>query len=121
MDLADLSLSKLRQLIVDAQKEIESRETVTAARDAVEEAVQAYAAAASVTVLEAWRELVPEGVEVPDDPEPPTAPEFVPPTGAHDVYNKGDLVTYRGKVYRSRIDNNAYSPAAYPQGWEEYR
>lgn len=46
-------------------------------------------------------------------------PEFIHPTGAHDVYNKGDKVTYNGKHYISLIDANAYSPDEYPAGWEE--
>lgn len=48
-------------------------------------------------------------------------PEFIHPTGAHDVYNKGDKVTYNGKHYISLIDANAYSPDEYPAGWEEVR
>ena len=32
---------------------------------------------------------------------------------------KGDKVRFEGKVYQSLIDNNVWSPAAYPQGWEE--
>lgn len=46
-------------------------------------------------------------------------PEFIHPTGAHSVYNKGDKVTYNGKHYMSLIDANAYSPDEYPAGWEE--
>lgn len=34
-------------------------------------------------------------------------------------YNKGDCCTEAGKTWRSTIDNNVWSPAAYPQGWEE--
>ncbi|MDO5044301.1 MAG: sugar-binding protein [Coriobacteriia bacterium] len=45
-------------------------------------------------------------------------PEFVQPTGAHDAYNTGDLVSFEGHVYKSLIDANTYSPSAYPQGWE---
>lgn len=45
-------------------------------------------------------------------------PEFVQPTGAHDCYNKGDKVTFDGKHYISLIDNNSWSPSAYPQGWQ---
>lgn len=33
-------------------------------------------------------------------------------------YNKGDCCTEDGKVYRSTLDNNVWSPSAYPQGWE---
>ena len=45
-------------------------------------------------------------------------PEWVQPTGAHDCYNKGDKVTFEGKHYISLIDNNSWSPSAYPQGWQ---
>lgn len=34
-------------------------------------------------------------------------------------YNKGDCCTEGSKVYRSTLDNNVWSPSAYPQGWEE--
>ena len=44
--------------------------------------------------------------------------EFKQPTGAHDTYKKGDKVLFNGKIYKSLIDNNAYSPADYAQGWE---
>lgn len=45
--------------------------------------------------------------------------EFKQPTGAHDAYKKGDKVLFNGKIYKSVIDNNAYSPEEYAQGWEE--
>lgn len=45
-------------------------------------------------------------------------PDWVQPTGAHDCYNKGDKVTYKGQHYVSLIDNNSWSPEAYPAGWE---
>ena len=34
-------------------------------------------------------------------------------------YMKGDKVRYNGKIYESLIDNNVWSPEAYPQGWKE--
>lgn len=34
-------------------------------------------------------------------------------------YMTGDKVTYNGKMYESLIDNNAWSPEAYPTGWRE--
>ena len=55
-----------------------------------------------------WRHTVAEGV----------IPEWVQPTGAHDAYNTGDMVTFEGSVYRSLIDANVWSPTAYPAGWE---
>ena len=45
-------------------------------------------------------------------------PEWKQPTGAHDAYNKGDKVTYKGKKYISTIDANTYSPETYPAGWK---
>ena len=47
-------------------------------------------------------------------------PVWSQPTGAHDAYNKGDVVNYNGTLYLSLIDGNAYSPEAYPAGWEVY-
>ena len=38
---------------------------------------------------------------------------------ASNTYSKGDKVTYKGKTYESTIDNNSWSPEAYPQGWKE--
>lgn len=57
----------------------------------------------------------------PSEPDTPTETikDFVQPTGAHDAYAKGDKVRFNGKVYESLIDNNAYSPSAYPAGWKE--
>ena len=47
-------------------------------------------------------------------------PDFVQPTGAHDAYNIGDIVKFNGQLYKSTINNNVWSPDAYPQGWEIY-
>lgn len=45
--------------------------------------------------------------------------DWAQPTGAHDAYNKGDIVNYNGTLYESLIDGNTYSPEAYPAGWKE--
>lgn len=42
-------------------------------------------------------------------------PEWKQPLGGHDVYNTGDLVSYRDKVYESVVDSNVWSPTDY--GW----
>ena len=47
-------------------------------------------------------------------------PVWAQPTGAHDAYNKGDIVNYNGVLYESLIDGNVYSPDAYPAGWALY-
>lgn len=33
-------------------------------------------------------------------------------------YMKGDKVIFNGQIYVSVIDNNVWSPSAYPAGWE---
>lgn len=62
-----------------------------------------------------------QGNPQPTEPDTPTdnIKDFVQPSGAHDAYAKGDKVRFNGKVYESLIDNNAYSPSAYPAGWKE--
>lgn len=44
-------------------------------------------------------------------------PEWVQPLGASDAYNKGDVVSHNGTLYRSLIDGNVWSPDEYPTGW----
>ena len=44
-------------------------------------------------------------------------PVWSQPTGAHDAYNKGDIVNYNGTLYESQIDGNVYAPDVYPAGW----
>lgn len=39
--------------------------------------------------------------------------------GSTNPYMKGDKVLYNGKVYESLIDNNVWSPEAYPAGWKQ--
>ena len=54
--------------------------------------------------------------------KPGEIPVWRQPTGAQDAYNKGDKVHYPdkdGPVYESIVDNNVWSPEAYPAGWEE--
>lgn len=47
-------------------------------------------------------------------------PVWSQPTGAHDAYNKGDIVDYKGTLYESLINANTYSPEVYPAGWKVY-
>ena len=63
----------------------------------------------------------PEG-DAQDTTEQDAAPgveDFRQPTGAHDAYSTGDEVRFEGEIYESTIDNNAYSPHKYPQGWRK--
>lgn len=55
-----------------------------------------------------------------DDEGNPTdeVPEWVQPDSTN-AYSAGDKVMYNGVVYESLIDNNVWSPEAYPQGWQQ--
>lgn len=37
-------------------------------------------------------------------------PIWSQPTGAHDAYNKGDIVNYNGVLYKSLVDGNVWIP-----------
>lgn len=47
-----------------------------------------------------------------------TPEEWVQPDSTN-AYMKGDKVLFNGLVYESLIDNNVWSPAAYPAGWSQ--
>lgn len=50
-------------------------------------------------------------------PDEDATPEWEQPDSTN-PYMKGDKVTYKGVVYESLIDNNVWSPEAYPAGWQ---
>lgn len=57
-----------------------------------------------------WREITEVGA---------TPAAFNQPTGAHDAYKKGDLVTFLNNTWESLQDGNVWSPIAYPFGWKK--
>lgn len=46
-------------------------------------------------------------------------PEFVQPTGAHDAYQSGDKVTYKGRRYICQMDGCVWAPDTYPAAWQD--
>ena len=123
-DFGDMTTEELRAASEAMLAEVARRESEAEARAAVVAAVQGYAALTGKTVLAAWRALAPEGAQVPDEPAPapiPDAPAYAQPTGAHDAYQAGDRVTFRGRIYEALISAVVWSPLAYPQAWKEVR
>ena len=59
-------------------------------------------------------------VLIPTDEEgqQTTIPDWEQPESTNG-YMKGDKVRYNDKIYESLIDNNVWSPEAYPAGWSE--
>jgi len=51
-------------------------------------------------------------------PDPDVIPDWEQPDSTN-PYKKGDRVRFEGKIYESLIDNNVWSPSAYPAGWQE--
>ena len=55
--------------------------------------------------------------EVIDDWHQPNTP--APGGGVYPPYMTGDKVRFEGTIQESLIDNNVWSPSAYPAGWQE--
>lgn len=51
-------------------------------------------------------------------PDPEVIPDWEQPDSTN-AYQIGDKVKFEGKIYENLIDNNIWSPAAYPAGWKE--
>ena len=49
--------------------------------------------------------------------DPERAKPFVDYNISRSKYMTGDCCVYEGKVWRSTIDDNVWTPTAYPQGW----
>lgn len=45
-------------------------------------------------------------------------PEYKQPTGAHDAYNTGAKITFKGERWEALQDGLVWSPEEYPQGWK---
>lgn len=66
----------------------------------------------------------PEEPETPVEPEEPEEPEtpneydeWKQPTGAHDAYDVGAIVSYNGKIWINTSPANTYAPGVF--GWDE--
>lgn len=71
------------------------------------------------TSQEAWTPIAAPSlwakVLIPDEN---TIPQWEQPDSTN-AYMKGDKIIFEDKIYESLIDNNVWSPAAYPAGWKE--
>lgn len=147
-DLAELTDEQLSLLIVEAQDEIARRADLDFIPHEMERLSERWAEASGRqpgdpweqptgahdayllgwTVIHdgrEWESLVPANVWEPgvsgwrEAVEDGGVPEWVRPTGAHDAYQTGDLVTFEGAVYESTMDGNVWPPADHPDGWQQ--
>ena len=79
---------------------------------------QLYRVAQDHTSSELWIPAQTPALYVAIGLTPSGYPIWSQPTGAHDAYNAGDIVSYNDILYKSLINGNTYSPEAYPAGWE---
>ena len=72
------------------------------------------------TVQENWAPDVAPSLfaEVLTDPTGQTILEWKQPDSTN-PYMKGDKVKYEGVIYESLINQNVWSPVAYPAGWKQ--
>lgn len=148
IDLTGYTAAELAAIVRDATAAYERRLALESAQERMEEIAADYAAAigrvdgdpwqapqgahdsyregATVTHDgKTWVSLIDWNVHAPGvsgwrevtEGDAPAA--WVQPTGAHDAYQTGDIVSFEGRVYRSTIDGNVWSPSAYPRGWEK--
>lgn len=47
-------------------------------------------------------------------------PQWTMPTGAHDAYNRNDIVYYNNKLWQSKVDGNVWEPGTDTSLWVEY-
>lgn len=143
-EVPDAELEAYRQAIVAEQ---DRRRTLATAENQATELNTAYLAAAGIKPGDPWQQptsavdAYPKGWEAPHagkdwvslfngnvwEPgvsgwraktDDATVPEFAQPTGQLDAYQTGDHIMFDGTEYVSTIDNNVWSPADYPAGWE---
>lgn len=71
------------------------------------------------TSQESWTPDVTQSLyaKVLIDPTGETILDWEQPNSTN-PYMKGDKVRFEGKIYESVIDNNVWSPTAYPAGWK---
>lgn len=81
---------------------------------------QLYKVAQAHTAQAGWTPDTVPALYTPIGLDEEGYPLWSQPTGAHDAYNKGDIVNYNGVLYESLIDGNVYAPDAYPAGWAVY-
>ena len=51
--------------------------------------------------------------------DPRKAKAWIAPLGISGLYSAGECCTESGQVWRSKADNNAYSPSQYAQNWDD--
>lgn len=116
----DLSAEEMGQLMDAARSQAVESMGVDARTEILELWKAVHALQQSVADLAAM--ITPPEDDSGDEPgEDPgeQIPDFVQPTGAHDAYNTGDKVRYKGEIWECVMDNCVWDPDSYPAGWRK--
>ena len=148
MDFTTYTAAELAVIVRDATAAYERRLTLESSQERMEEIAADYAAAIGRVDGDPWQapqgahDSYREGATVTHDgktwisltdwnvhapgvsgwrevTEGGAPAAWVQPTGAHDAYKTGDVVSFEGRVYRSTIDGNVWPPSAYLRGWKK--
>ena len=101
-------------------KEYEENEKFTY-KDKVYEVIQAHRSQTTwlpESTPALYKEYLNVKIQNQDGSTTEVVKEYIQPTGAHDAYNKGDKVLFKGKIYQSKIDANTFNPEQFADGWE---
>ena len=81
---------------------------------------QLYKVAQAHTSQEDWKPDASPALYTPIGLDDSGYPVWAQPTGAHDAYNTGDVVSYNGALYESMIDGNITVPGTDERYWQKY-
>ena len=95
MDYTTMTTAEVSQILADAYAELGRRDTISRAPAEAEALAARYAEAIGRADGDQW----------------------VAPTGAHNAYPQGGIVTHQGKTWESLIPNNVWTPG--DSGWRE--
>lgn len=118
--LASLSAELQRREVADARRsklDEAAAGFLTAVGDAVAAGLGAENALIHHYMPQAYIDWVAtQGVDIVK-----TIPRYKAQLPDQPGYSHGELILYQGKVYKSLQDDNRFSPAAFPAGWEEMK
>ncbi len=128
INTSSLSTSEIQEIVKTLQGVLENREKEKALRERIEQAKKDY-----VETKEQLQEISGEKQIF----DPVMAGETIEESGATYIewkakewgqpvdgapgWAKGEYVRYMGGFYLSLVDDNRYSPSAYPQGWKKVK
>ena len=78
-----------------------------------------YSVVQAHTSAEEWPPQSTSSLYTPISLDASGRPIWAPPTGAHDAYHTGDVVSHNGKLWKSTRDGNTSAPGS-DEWWEIY-